>query len=73
MIGDSNNVEGKKFSRIVIGMLDRLEFNQATEELRGAVGEVAIIQARLCGKENLKVENKKLGNVMTSIQNNFII
>ena len=43
------------------------------EDFRGALSELAIIQARLGGKENLKVENKKLGNVMTSIQNNFII
>ena len=56
MIGNSNKVEWKK--SLVTDMMDRLEYKQAMDELRGPVREVAIIQARLGGKENLKVENK---------------
>jgi len=62
--GDTSLVEGKKFSRLVTGMMDRLEHKLGLEGVKGRVREVAIKQARLEGKENFKspakVENKRL-------------
>jgi len=59
--GDSSIVEGKKFRRLITGMMDRLEHKLGVDGVKVRVRQVASIQARLGGKENFK-SPAKLGN-----------